>query len=85
MQSADMAVGRWSFACDDGIGVRFKEPMAEGDDLKGVLTSYMDYLKTTFGITGAAGYGLGHRLDSEPEARGVIDFWVDKDGDHWAV
>jgi hypothetical protein len=55
------------------------------EEIEALLVSYLDYLKGNFGITSAVGYGRGHRLESNPAARGVIDFWRDGEGDEWAV
>ncbi|MCB9230381.1 MAG: hypothetical protein H6581_01855 [Bacteroidia bacterium] len=55
------------------------------EDLLTLLTSYLDYLQSAFEITGAAGYGLGHTLDSNPNAQGVIDYWEDGDLLQYAV
>jgi len=79
--SGELAVGDFHFVV---IGVRFKQALAP-EDAEGVLEGYLDFLKTQLSIKEAAGYGKGHRLDDEPEARGMIDFWVDKDGDEWAI
>ena len=50
-----------------------------------LLISYLDYLKTTLNITGAAGYGKGHRLKNRENTRGVIDYWADKDKNNWKI
>jgi hypothetical protein len=69
------------------IAVFLNESFAasSADDLKSLLVSYMDFLKQQFEITGAAGYGYGHTMDSNPKAQGIIDFWEDKDGKEYAV
>ena len=36
-------------------------------------------------LTGAVGVGRGHTHAENASARGVIDYWKDKDGDSWAV
>lgn len=55
------------------------------EDLEEVLTSYLDFLQTQFGVTDAAGYGRGHTMESNPNARGVIDYWQDSDSLQYAV
>lgn len=68
------------------IAVKFSAGMpTDAETLEGVLVSYLDYLKGTLKITSAAGYGKGHTMESNPAARGVIDFWKDADGDEWKV
>lgn len=82
VHSGETGVGGFAFGC---IALRLKDPLAPDEDTEALLTAYLDFLKTEFNITSAAGYGRGHTLDSEPAARGVIDFWVDKDGEHYAL
>jgi len=68
------------------IGLRFAAPLdADPESWEQLLVSYLDFLKGQLGVTGAAGYGLGHRLESEPTARGVIDYWEDASGTKYAV
>lgn len=68
------------------IALRFAAPLDDDpESWEPLLISYLDYLKGQLGVTGAAGYGLGHRLDSEPSARGVIDYWEDSAGTQYAV
>lgn len=58
------------------------------DDLtmaEDLLISYLDYLKSTFTITKAAGYGRGHRLDNNEQTRGILDYWEDDAKDLWKV
>ncbi|NVO01108.1 MAG: hypothetical protein HXX09_00250 [Bacteroidetes bacterium] len=54
-------------------------------DLELLLIQYMDYLKTSWEITDAVGYGKGHSLESNPDATGVIDYWKTKDGSQLSV
>lgn len=82
VHSGEIGVGGFAFGC---IALRFKDPLAPEDDAEALLTSYLDFLKSEFHVTSAAGYGRGHTLDSEPRARGVIDYWVDKDGEHYEI
>jgi hypothetical protein len=68
------------------ILVKFSEPIGDDADIKNdMITSYLDFLQTQFGVTGSAGYGLGHTLESAPNAVGVIDYWEDSDGLQYAV
>lgn len=47
--------------------------------------NYLTYLRSIFNITSYAGIGSGHTLDSNPNAKGYIDYWEDAEGDNWAV
>lgn len=68
------------------VGLRFAAPLeADPESWEQLLVSYLDFLKGQLGVTGAAGYGLGHRLESEPSARGVIDYWEDASGTQYAI
>lgn len=67
------------------IVVRLKDMTLKPEECEDILVNYMDYLKTAFNIKKAAGYGKGHRLETHPTAKGVIDYWEDADGDQWAV
>jgi hypothetical protein len=67
------------------FGAIVVEDLATGDNKEDLLISYMDYLKTSFNIVSAAGYGKGHTLTTHPSAMGVLDYWEDKDGDQWKV
>jgi len=58
------------------------ESLAMAEDL---LVSYLDYLKESFEITKAAGYGKGHRLNNDENTRGIIDYWEDKEKDNWKI
>ena len=70
----------WGVIC-----VALKEPIAAGSEAEDMLASYLDYLKTAFNITSAAGYGKGHVMNNYADARGMIDYWKDKDGDEWKI
>jgi hypothetical protein len=68
------------------IVVKFSEPIGDDADVNNdMITSYLDFLQKQFGVTDAAGYGLGHKLESAPHAVGVIDYWKDSDGLQYAV
>lgn len=55
------------------------------EELETLIIAYLDFLQKQFAITGAAGYGKGHTLESNPNAVGVIDFWEDADGMQYSV
>lgn len=67
------------------IVVDLKGGALADDEKEDMIISYMDYLKTAFNIESSAGYGKGHTLTTHETAKGVLDYWVDKDGDHWKV
>jgi hypothetical protein len=68
------------------ITVRFSEPLGDDDALKNdMMTSYLEFLQQQFQISGSAGVGMGHLLESAPDAVGVIDYWEDNDGLQYAV
>ena len=58
---------------------------APKSDIEFLITAYLDFIQKQFGITGAAGYGKGHTMESHPEAVGVIDYWEDADGMNYSV
>lgn len=58
------------------------DDISQAEDL---VVSYLDYLKTTFEIAHAIGYGKGNRLNGNENTRGVIDYWEDKDHNNWKV
>ena len=58
------------------------------DDLQAaedLMVSYVDYLKVSFDIKSAAGYGKGHRLANNENTRGILDYWEDKTLDKWKI
>jgi hypothetical protein len=68
------------------ICVAFAQPMSDlPSERETLLTNYLNYLQQSFGITESAGYGLGHTMEGHPDAQGMIDFWVDGDGDQWQI
>jgi hypothetical protein len=68
------------------ITVKFSEDMeATPDDLPVMLESYMNFLMGSFDIVESAGIGWGHTLESNPDAIGAIDYWVDSEGTQFAV
>ena len=50
-----------------------------------LVISYLDYLKVSFEISNAAGYGKGHRMNDNENARGIIDYWQDKEKANWKI
>ena len=74
---------------DDGyygvICIQFVKEITPVADAEEVLVSYLDYLKTAFKISSAAGYGKGHRLKQNENTRGIIDYWKDDEKNNWKV
>ena len=52
-------------------------PLSEPVEL---MTQYMEFLKTSFDVSQAAGFGKGHTLPGQTGVSGVIDYWTAKDG-----
>lgn len=68
------------------IVVKLRETVLEtSDDKTALLESYLDYLKTSFNVTDAVGYGEGHTMESNTDAIGVIDYWIDAEKDTWQI
>ena len=82
--TSEIEIDSFVFGC---IAVKFVDAFTDSspDDLEALLISYMEYLKEAFEITGAVGYGKGHTMESAPDARGVIDYWEDDNGNEYAV
>lgn len=74
--TSEIEIDSFAFGC---IAVKFAEPFTDSDpeEMETLLISYLDFLKGAFEITGAAGYGRGHTMDTHPDARGVLDYWED--------
>lgn len=67
------------------ICVKLLNPVTDLQMAEDLLIAYMDFLKQSFEITSAAGYGKGHRLNNNENTRGIIDYWKDKENDGWKV
>ncbi|MBK6935621.1 MAG: hypothetical protein IPH18_01095 [Chitinophagaceae bacterium] len=67
------------------ICVKLAEAVSDLSAAELMMISYLDYLKTSFEITSAAGYGKGHRLQNNENTRGVLDYWSDKVKNNWKV
>jgi hypothetical protein len=61
----------------DVIAVKFGNPFsgASHEELEDLLISYLDYLKSQFGVTESLRYGKGQQLPGNESAIGVLDFW----------
>jgi hypothetical protein len=68
------------------ILVQFSEPLfSSPDELEDEMIVYMEGLKKSWNVTKASGYGRGLIMTSDAKARGVIDYWTDKDGKEYAI
>jgi len=77
MRVGELVDGGFVFSC---IAVRFKDPMeGTGDQLEELLISYLNHLQTVFEVVDSTGYGRGYTLESDPAARGVLDYWQDSE------
>jgi hypothetical protein len=82
--SGAVDLGSFSFSV---IAVEFREPLTDYtvEDMEGLLESYLDFLQGQLGVTESAGYGEGHRLESDSTVIGVIDYWQDDIANQYAV
>jgi hypothetical protein len=67
------------------ICVKLLTPVTDLTMAEDLVISYLDYLKVSFDIKKAAGYGKGHRLNNNENTRGILDYWEDKNLDKWKV
>ncbi len=67
------------------ICVKLLNPVADLQMAEDLLIAYIDFLKQSFEVTSAAGFGKGHRLNGNENTRGIIDYWKDKDNNNWKV
>ncbi len=67
------------------ICVKLKDTYDDMSVAENLLVMYLDFLKSSFKVTTAAGYGKGHRLKKKENTRGIVDYWKDEDGANWKV
>ena len=67
------------------ICVQLKQVNLKIEEVEPVMLSYLDYLKTLFKVTSAAGYGKGHRLRGQENIHGIIDYWKDDNGQNLKI
>jgi hypothetical protein len=69
------------------IIVRLSESLPDDPaEWESLLLSYMDFLnESAFSLTDVVDPGLGHTLESHPEAKGALQFGEDADGNKFAV
>ena len=72
-------VGNFSYEI---IAVKFAVPLSgvPRDEQEALLISYLDFLKSQFGVTETIGYGKGQLLPGDETAIGVLDFWKGSNG-----
>lgn len=67
------------------ICVQLLHTLSDPERAEGLMISYTDFLKKTFKISKAAGYGKGHRLNNNETTRGILDYWEDEKGNKWKI
>ena len=67
------------------ICVQLNQSILNIPEAEDVMQHYLDYLKTSFKVTAASGYGKGHRLKGKENIHGIIDYWKDESGDSLKV
>lgn len=81
----------YTMSCNDSslnyglICIRFNASMLPLSEPVELMTQYMEFLKTSFEVTQAAGFGKGHTLAGQDGVSGVIDYWTTKDGNEIQV
>jgi hypothetical protein len=80
--TGECAVGDVSYGV---ICVKLLTPVTDLTMAEDLVISYLDYLKVSFDIKKATGYGKGHRLNNNENTRGILDYWEDKNLDKWKV
>jgi hypothetical protein len=67
------------------ICVKLLQPAADLEKAEEMLIDYLYYLKTSFSISKAVGYGRGHHLNKNENTRGVLDYWEDAEKNNWKI
>ncbi len=67
------------------ICVTLLDPVIDLVAAEDLMIAYVDYLKSSFSIEKAAGYGKGHRLNNDANTRGILDYWEDAENDKWKI
>lgn len=67
------------------ICIQLLKPITDLNAAEEMMISYIDYLKVSFDIKKAAGYGKGHTLANNENTRGILDYWEDKSQDKWKI
>ena len=82
--TAEVKVGDFTYG---SIIVKFKEPLGDDtDDWDSLVISYMRFLNEgVFELESETAPGFGHTLDSNPSARGVLQYGEDEDGIQYTI
>ncbi len=81
----------WTSECKNGdvnygvICVKLKEPVSDIEQAQDIVVEYLDYLKQSFSVKKAVGYGKGNYLNNDTNTRGVVDYWEDADKNSYKV
>ncbi len=67
------------------ICVKLLIPVTNLLSAEDLLVSYADYLKGSFEIVKATGYGKGNNLNQNENTRGIVDYWEDADKNKWKI
>lgn len=67
------------------ICVKLLKTITDPDAAEDLMISYVDFLKNSFNIKKATGYGKGHRLNNNEKTRGILDYWEDNVQDKWKI
>ena len=67
------------------VCVKLLTPVPDSIMAEDLLIAYLEYLKSSFSITKAAGYGKGHVSPSDKKLHGIIDYWEDAELDKWKI
>lgn len=67
------------------ICIKLLNPISDLNAAEELMISYVDFLKGSFEIKTATGYGKGHRLNNDEGTRGILDYWEDSDFDKWKI
>lgn len=59
--------------------------IADAEAADQLLSSYLDFLKTSLDIKSAVGYGRGNSLANQATLAGIVDYWQSSDGDEWKI
>ncbi|MDZ4795002.1 MAG: hypothetical protein SGI83_12045 [Bacteroidota bacterium] len=67
------------------ICIKLLNPISDLSAAEELMISYVDFLKGSFEIQKANGYGKALRLNNNEMTRGILDYWEDKDLDKWKI
>ena len=67
------------------ILTKVKEPIADIAQAEKILAQFLNSLQPSFGILHATGMEFGQLHPVSPEARGITDYWQDKEGIDWKI